>query len=70
MFKCVERLQLEYAVKIWSCCTQSNINKLEKIQLTAARIATCLHSFNKSLYLKTGREPLIIRRCLNNVQNA
>lgn len=42
MFKYVERLQLEHAVKIWSCCTKSNINNLEKVQLYAARIAIAL----------------------------
>ena len=50
------RPQLEYAVEIWSGCTKYNIEKLEKVQLYAARIVTGLSIITSrtSLYSETG----------------
>ena len=47
---------LEYASEVWDGCTIANSDKLEKIQLEAARIVTGLTSFasKQSLYLETG----------------
>lgn len=58
------RPQLEYAVEVWSGCTQFDIDKLEKVQLYAARIVSGLSviASRNSLYLETGWEPLIKRR--------
>ena len=58
------RPQLEYAVEVWSGCTQFDMDKLEKVQLYAARIVSGLSviASRNSLYLETGWEPLITRR--------
>ena len=55
---------LEYACEVWDNCNNYNINKLEKVQLDAARIVTGLPIFTKTenLYLATGWEPLEERR--------
>ena len=67
------RPQLEYAVEIWSGCTKYDIEKLEKVQLYAARIVTGLSIITSrtSSYSQTGWEPLVNRRdkTFNNVQN-
>lgn len=57
-------LDLDYAVEVWSGCSQFDIDKLEKVQLYAARIVTCLSviALRNSLYLKTGWQPSILRR--------
>ena len=54
----------EYTCEAWDNCGTCHSNKLEKIQLEAARIVTGLPIFTKtdSLYLETGREPLYNRR--------
>ena len=47
---------LEYACEVWDGCFERDIEKLEKIQLEAARIATGLTKFpsKDSLYFETG----------------
>ena len=49
---------------MWDNCTIFDANRLEKVQLEAARIVTGLTSYasNQSLYLDTGWEKLSIRR--------
>ena len=49
------RPQLEYAVQVWSGCTKAEIEKLEKVQLHAARIVTglTLIASKNSLYLES-----------------
>ena len=46
---------LEYASEVWDGCTQTDANRLEQIQLTAARIVTGLPVFASlnSLYSET-----------------
>lgn len=58
------RSQLDYTVELWSGCTQFDIDKLEKVKSYAARIATGLSviASTNSLYLGTGREPLLMTR--------
>ena len=55
---------LEYACEVWDGCYERDIEKLEKIQLEAARIVTCLTKFasKDSLYFETGWETLANRR--------
>ena len=55
---------LEYASEVWDNCGQTNSDRLEKVQLEAARIVTGLPSFASihSIYIKTGWEKLKIRR--------
>ena len=55
---------LEYAADVWSGCSQTDIDKIERVQLEAARIVTGLTiiSSKESLYVETGWEPLINRR--------
>ena len=63
------RPTLEYADIVWNNCTQYEINKIEKIQLKAARIvtgATRLISV-ELLYKETGWEPLQNRRYKHNL---
>ena len=47
---------LEYACEVWDGCYERDIEKLEKIQLEAARIATGSTTFasKDSLYFETG----------------
>ena len=58
------RPQLEYVVEIWSGCTKNDIEKLEKVQLYAARIVAGLSIITSrtSLHSETGWEPLVNRR--------
>ena len=55
---------LEYASEVWDGCNLSDTNKLEQVQLNAARIVTGLPVFSslRSLYLETGWETLAERR--------
>ena len=55
---------LEYASDVWDGCSQGDIDKIEKVQLEAARVVTGLTILSSriSLYLETGWEPLINRR--------
>ena len=58
------RPKLAYACEVWDGCLESEIEKLEKIQLEAARIVTGLTKFasRESLYFETGWETLANRR--------
>lgn len=55
---------LEYASEVWDGCTITDSNRLEQVQLTAARIVTGLPTFSSlcSLYSETGWETLAERR--------
>ena len=55
---------LEYADVIWDNCTQQNKNKLELIQIEAARISTGATKLVSvaNLYIETGWETLDARR--------
>ena len=55
---------LEYASEVWDVCNLSDTNRLEQVQLNAARIVTGLPVFSslRSLYLETGWETLAERR--------
>ena len=55
---------LEYASEIWDNCGQTNCNRLEKIQIEAARIVTGLSIYASidSIYKKTGWETLSKRK--------
>jgi hypothetical protein len=55
---------LEYASEIWDNCGQTNCNRLEKIQIEAARIVTGLSIYASidSIYKKTGWATLSTRR--------
>lgn len=55
---------LEYASEVWDGCNQSDSNRLEQVQLNAARIVTGLPIFSSlnSLYFETGWETLSERR--------
>ena len=55
---------LEYASELWDGCNQTDADRLEKIQLNAARIVTGLPFFSSlsSLYFETGWETLADRR--------
>lgn len=55
---------LEYACEVWDGCFQRDSDKLENIQLEAARIVTGLTKFSSkdSLYFETGWESLADRR--------
>ena len=55
---------LEYASDVWNGCNVADTEKLEKVQLEAARTVTGLTvlSSKESLYFETGWEPLIDRR--------
>ena len=58
------RLLLEYASDVWNGCSITDSNRIEKVQLHAARIITGLpiFAFLNSLYFKTGWEKLDERR--------
>lgn len=58
------RSLLEYASEVWDGCTQGDSDRLEKVQLHAARIITGLPVFASlnSLYYETGWETLAERR--------
>ena len=55
---------MEYASEVWDNCGQINSDRLEKVQLEAARIVTGLPSFASinSIYIETGWEKLKTRR--------
>jgi len=55
---------MEYTCEVWDDCTLFDVDKLEKVQLQAARIITGLpiYASRISLYTETGLEPLIDRR--------
>lgn len=55
---------MEYSCELWNGCGNELSEKLEKIQLEAARIVTGLpcYASRESLYLETGWEKLIDRR--------
>jgi hypothetical protein len=55
---------LEYASEVWDNCGQTNGNRLEKIQIEAARILTGLSIYASfdSIYKETGWETLSTRR--------
>jgi hypothetical protein len=55
---------LEYAGEVWDNCTLADSERLEQIQLEAARIVTGLTSYASllSLYKETGWEKLSVRR--------
>ena len=55
---------LEYGSEVWDGCSNNGTNRLEQIQLNAARIVTGLPSFAslRSLYFETGWEYLEDRR--------
>lgn len=63
MYTSFIRPQLEYVV-VWGGCHAFDSEKLEKLQLQAARIVTGLTIFasRESLYFETGWEPLNARR--------
>ena len=58
------RPTLEYAPIVWDGCSAYDIEKLEKVQLSAARIATGLLIFasRESIYTETGWQTLQNRR--------
>ena len=71
MYKSFIRPQLEYASEVWgTCLNQNESEKLEKLQLNAARIVTglTLLASRESLYLETGWEPLNQRRKLTRLK--
>ena len=55
---------LEYAGEVWDNCTLADSERLEKIQLEAARIVTGLTCYASILYIykETGWEKLSVRR--------
>jgi hypothetical protein len=55
---------LKYSCEVWGNCSQTNNDKLEKLQLEAARIVTGLtvYSSRDSLYQETGWGKLSSRR--------
>jgi hypothetical protein len=59
----------EYACELWDNCGIGNSQKLEQLQLEAARIVTGLPIFTKTeiLYRETGWELLSARRFYNIV---
>jgi len=59
---------LEYVCEIWDGCNISDSDKLEKLQLAAARIVTGLPAYSKhSLYYETEWSPLSERRKNKNL---
>ena len=58
---------LEYASEGWDNCGQTNCNRLEKIQIEAARIVTGLSIYASfdSIYKETGWETLSTRKLKN-----
>lgn len=58
------RPHLEYASEVWDGCTEKYSDKLEKMQLEAARIITGLTSYAplEALYFESGLEKLCTRR--------
>ena len=64
MYTSFIRPHLEYASDVWGGCSLSNAEKLEQVQLLAARIVSGLPIFasKTSLYYETGLIPLFSRR--------
>lgn len=64
------RPQLEYASDVWGGCTFTDSERLEQIQLIAARIVTGLPIFasRDSLYFETGWETLDSRRKMSRLK--
>ena len=62
------RPQLEYASEVWGGCSSVDSDRLEKIQLIAARIVTGLPIFSsrESLYFETGWDTLSCRRQISD----
>jgi hypothetical protein len=61
----------EYACELWDNCGMiGNSQKLEQLQLEAARIVSCLHIFTKTeiVYIETGWELLSVRRKRGKLQ--
>jgi hypothetical protein len=60
----------EYACELWDNCGIGNSQKLEQLQLEAARIVTGLPIFTKIeiLYIETGWELLSVRRKRRKLQ--
>ena len=58
------RSLLEYASEVWDGCSETDSNRLEQVQLNAARIVTGLPIFASlnSVYHETGWEALSQRR--------
>jgi hypothetical protein len=59
---------LEYASEVWDNCGQINSDRLEKVQLEAARIVTGLPSFASinSIYIETGKiGPILYNQVLD-----
>ena len=46
---------LEYAAVVWDGCSQSEVEKLEKVQLCAARIVTGLPTIAKKIFVSRDR---------------
>ena len=60
---------MEYACELWDGCFEREVEKLEKIQLEAARIVTGLTKFasKEALYFETGWETLAKRRSYRKI---
>jgi hypothetical protein len=60
---------LEYSSEVWDNCCQVNSDRLEKLQLEAARIVTGLTCYTclDSIYKETGWEKLSTRREINKL---
>ena len=63
------RPTLEYASTVWDGCSAIDSDKLEKVQLCAARIVTGLPIFasRESLYSETGWQTLKSRRYVSKM---
>jgi hypothetical protein len=57
-----------YASEVWDNCRQTNCNRLEKIQIEAARIVTGLSIYGSldSIYKETGGKHYVQEGKLNN----
>ena len=64
LYKCFILPVLEYASELWDGCTEQDKQRLESVQLEAARIACGLPIFCKkeAIYFESGLEPLSDRR--------
>ena len=64
IYKVFIRANFKQACEIWDECTFQQSDKVEKLQLEAARIVTGLPSYvsRSALYFETGWEPLAERR--------
>jgi len=66
----VHQTTFGYACELWDNCGIGNSQKLEQLQLEAARIVTGLPTFTKTeiLYRETGWELLSVRRRRRKLQ--